>query len=73
MCCAAAAEVLDVFREEKILDNVAERYVPILSILRIDHIHNHIIADRNNFLPPFADFSPQPIFLPIFSTFAEKV
>lgn len=40
MCCAAAAEVLDVFREEKVLDNVAERYVPIFSITRIDHIHD---------------------------------
>jgi len=55
VCCAAAAEVLDVFREEKVLDNVAERYVPVLSI---HHIHNHIFAGRNSFLPPFANFSP---------------
>jgi len=38
VCCAAAAEVLDVFREEKVLDNVVERYVHTLSIFRTDYI-----------------------------------
>lgn len=32
VCCAAATEVLDVFKEEKILDNVAVRYVTLFSL-----------------------------------------
>ncbi|KAL9714561.1 hypothetical protein Ac2012v2_002875 [Leucoagaricus gongylophorus] len=34
VCCAAAAEVLDVFREEKVLDNVVERSKQLLTSLR---------------------------------------